>query len=430
MENEKWSYDPSMTKEHEGEARIVEANRAQLRFVPLDLERMLPADHQARAVWAFVEHLDLSEFLALIRSREGSAGRPAIDPRILLSLWMLATLDGIGAAREIERLCEEHLAYQWVCGGVHVNHHTLSDFRSLSSDLLQGVLTQTVSVLLDQGLVEMSRVAQDGMKVRASAGASSFRTKSRLKKLKELVREQVETLSREIESDAGAGARRQQETRKREAERRQKKLERALKEMKEAEKKKKSKNGKKKTEARTSTTDPESRVMKMADGGFRPAYNIHMASTASRVVVAIEVNNEGTDTRTMVPLAEQIEKRFNKRPTEWLADGGCSSLENIDQMNERECKIFSPLRPRRNKKNDLAQPRPTDSAAIREWRTRMNSDDGKKIYKQRGSIAEWVNAQFRAHGLTRLLVRGTQKVLSAVLIHAITHNMTRSWALT
>jgi transposase len=419
-----------MTKEHEGEARIVEANRAQLRFVSLDLERLLPEDHQARAVWAFVEHLDLREFLALIRSREGSAGRPAIDPRILMGLWMLATLDGVGAAREIERLCHEHLAYQWLCGGVNVNHHTLSDFRNLSSDLLQGVLTQTVSVLLDQGLVEMNRVAQDGMKVRASAGASSFRTKARLKKLKELVREQVETLSKEIESDAGAGTRRQQQARQREAERREKKIERALKEMQGAEKKKKSKNGKKKTEARTSTTDPESRVMKMADGGFRPAYNIHLASTASsRVVLAVEVNNEGTDTKTMVPLSEQIEERFKKKPTEWLADGGCSSLENIDRMSERGCEVFSPLRPRRNKKNDLSQPRPTDSAAIREWRVRMNSDDGKNIYKERGSIAEWVNAQFRAQGLTRLLVRGTRKVLSNVLIHAITHNMTRSWAL-
>jgi transposase len=411
-------------------ARIVEANRAQLRFVPMDLEGLLPGDHQARAIWAFVEKLDLSEFTALIRSREGSAGRPAIDPRILMGLWILATTDAVGAAREIERLCSEHLAYQWMCGGVNVNHHTLSDFRNLSSDLLNGVLTQTVAVLIEQGLVEMKRVAQDGMKVRASAGASSFRTRKRLKALKEIVREQVEALAKEIESDSGAGARREKDARKREAERREKGIARALKEMKEAKSRKRSNNGKKKTEPRASTTDPSSRIMKMPDGGFRPSYNVHLASTtASCVVVAVEVNNHGTDLQTMVPLAEQIAERFEQTPQEWLADGGCSSLDNINKMNERGCKVFSPLRPRRNSKHKLDEPRPTDSEAVREWRKRMSSDSGKAVYKDRGSTAEWVNAQFRSQGLGQFFVRGATKVLAVALMHAITHNMRRSWAL-
>ena len=401
-----------------------------MRFVPMDLEGMLSGDHQARAVWAFVERLDLSDFHARIESREGSAGRPAIDPRILLGLWILATADGIGAAREIERLCTQHLAYQWMCGGVNVNHHTLSDFRNLSSDQLNGVLTQTVAVLIDQGLVEMKRVAQDGMKVRASAGASSFRTRKRLKELEKIVKEQVEALAKEIEDDAGAGARRDQSTRKREAERRQKRIRKALEEMKEAEKRKQSNNGKKKTEARVSTTDPAARVMKMADGGFRPAYNVHLATTTdSRVVVAVEVNSDGTDLQTMVPLAEQLEERFEARPSEWLADGGCSSLGNINQMSDRGCKVFSPLRPRRNAKHKPHEPLPTDTEAVREWRERMSSDSGKEIYKERGPTAEWINAQFRGHGLGQFLVRGAEKALAVVLMYAITNNMGRSIAL-
>ena len=401
-----------------------------MRFVPMDLEGMLAGDHQARAVWAFVEGLDLSDFHARIESREGSAGRPAIDPRILLGLWMLATADGIGAAREIERLCTQHIAYQWMCGGVNVNHHTLSDFRNLSSDQLNGVLTQTVAVLIDQGLVEMKRVAQDGMKVRASAGASSFRTRKRLKELKKIVKEQVEALAKEIEDDAGAGARRDQSTRKREAERRQKRIGKALEEMKEAEKRKQSNNGKKKTKARVSTTDPTARLMRMADGGFRPAYNVHLATaTDSRVVVAVEVNGDNTDLQTMVPLAKQIEERFEARPSEWLADGGCSSLGNINQMSDRGCKVFSPLRPRRNAKHKPHEPRPTDTEAVREWRKRMSSDSGKEIYKERGSTAEWTNAQFRGHGLGQFLVRGVEKALAVVLMYAITNNMGRSIAL-
>jgi len=418
-----------MTEKDQAPARILEANRAQMRFVPMDLEGMLAGDHQARAVWAFVECLDLSEFHARIQSREGSAGRPAIDPQILLGLWILATLDGVGAAREIERLCTQHIAYQWMCGGVNVNHHTLSDFRNLSSDLLNGLLTQTVAVLIDQGLVEMKRVAQDGMKVRASAGASSFRTRKRLKKLEKIVNDQVEALAKEIENDAGAGARREQSARKLEAERRQKRIRRALEEMTEAEKRKQSNNGKKKTEARVSTTDPTARVMKMADGGFRPAYNVHLATTThSRVVVAVEVNNDGTDLQTMVPLAEQLEERFEARPSEWLADGGCSSLGNINQMSDRGCKVFSPLRPRRNVKHKPHEPRPTDSDAVREWRQRMSSDSGKESYKERGSTAEWINAQFRGRGLGQFLVRGAKKALAVVLMHAITNNMLRSIA--
>jgi transposase len=266
------------SEQKRGRARVVEANREQIRFVTLDLEAVLPEDHQARAVWAFVERVDLSAFYARIQAREGSAGRPAIDPRILLALWMEATLDGVGSARELERLCQYHLAYQWICGGVNVNYHTLSDFRSESADLLQNVLTQSVAMLLSQGLVKMRRVAHDGMRVRAAAGASSFRTRPTLEKLMRVARTQVETLAREIDSEPGASKTREEAARERAAGERAERIERALEEMKDAEERKRSNNGKKKTEARSSTTDPQARVMKMADGGFRPAYNVHLAT--------------------------------------------------------------------------------------------------------------------------------------------------------
>lgn len=410
--------------------RIVEANRQQTRLVMMDLEGLLAEDHQARAIWAFVEGLDLSEFLDRIEAREGSAGRPATDPRILLALWILATSDGIGSAREIERLCSQHLAYQWICGGVSVNHHTLSDFRNLSSDLLKKLLAQTVTILIDAGLVEMKRVAQDGMKIRASAGASSMRRRQSLRELRRVVKEQVELLAREIDSDAGAGTRREQRARKRAASERMQRIEQALAEMDEAEERKESNNGKEKSEARVSTTDPSARVMKMADGGFRPAYNTHLVSdTKARAIIEVEVDNKGTDQHTTLPLAEGIEETFGQCPTEWLMDGGCSSFQNIDSMASRGCKVYSPLRPRRNSANEPHCPRPGDTKAIREWRSRMSTDEGKAIYKQRGSVAELVNAHLRGRGLYRVLVRGIEKVRSVVLMHAITHNMLRLHAL-
>jgi transposase len=417
-----------MSEKREPKARVVEVNRAQMRLIPMDLESMLPADHQARAVWTFVDRLDLGEFYGRIRSREGKAGRPATDPQIFLALWIYAMLDGVGSAREIERQCKYHLAYQWICGGVSINHHSLSDFRNEATDLLNGLLTQSVTILMSEGLVELRRVAQDGMKVRAWAGASSFRTRAGLDKLQKIAREQVERLAKELEDDPGAAAKREDAARKRAADDRAERIDRALAEMADAERRKRSNNGKKKKEARTSTTDPSARVMKMADGGFRPAYNVHFVSdTVSKVIMAVEVDNIGTDTHAMVPLAEQIEERYKVGPEEWLADGGCNSLKNVDKMDERGCKIFAPLKRRRSGRNP-EEIRPTDSQPVRDWRQRMTTDEAKQIYKQRGATAELVNAQCRAQGLWQFLVRGTKKVLAVALLHAITNNMRRGWA--
>ena len=430
VENPMCSYHRFMSKERGGKARVLEASRTQVRFVPIDLESLLPEDHQARAVWAFVSRFDLSEFHERIGSREGTAGRPAIDPQILLALWILATVDGIGSARRISELCTQHFAYQWICGGVNVNYHTLSDFRNLATDLLNGLLTQSVAMLMSQGLVEMKRVAQDGMRVRASAGASSFRTRERLKQWQKLAKEQVEALAKEIESDASAGSKREEAARKRAAEQREKRIARAVEEMTDAEARKRKNNGKKKTQARTSVTDPTARVMKMADGGYRPAYNVHFVTdTPSKVVVAVQVDNIGTDQHAMVPLADQIEDRYQRTPSQWLVDGGCVSLGNVNALAERNCDIYAPLRPRREPGKKPTDAVKTDTEAIRQWRERMATDEAKAIYRERGATAELTNARCRAQGLGQFLVRGVEKALAVVLMHAITNNMRRSWAL-
>lgn len=391
------------------------------------MDRMLPDDHAARAVWDYVEVLDLGRFYDVIRSREGSAGRPANDPKVYLALWIYATLDGVGSAREIERLTREHLAYQWICGGVRVNHHSLSDFRNVAADRLKDLLKQSVTLLMRSGLVEIRRVSHDGMKVRASAGASSFHTRGKLEKI---AQQQVERLTVEMDEESAPASRREKSARERADQQRGRRIERALEEMKEAEKRKKSNNGKKKTEARSSTTDPSARVMKMADGGFRPAYNVHLVSdTNSTIIVAADVNNDGTDLHAMLPLAKQIEVTYERKPEEWLADGGCTSLDNINAMAERGCKIFAPLRRRTNPNYQPTDARPNDSEAVREWRARMGTDEAKAVYRQRGATAEWVNAQLRAQGLWRFLVRGTEKTLAVVLMHALTHNMRRGWAI-
>jgi transposase len=396
----------------------------------MDPDRLVPEDDRVRAVWRFVEGLDLSLFHEPIKAVQGQPGRPPIDPKILMALWLQATIDGIGSAREIARLCEMHARYQWICGGVRPGYHRLSDFRSTSEREFDKLLAQSVAVLMHKGLVDLKRVAQDGMKVRASAGTGSFRSGKRLGELLKIAQEQVQSLKEEREQDGSAGNRRREAARKRAAEDQVRRIEEALAELPEIETRKKSNNGKKKTEARCSTTDPQARVMKMPDAGFRPALNVHFVSdTKTKVIAGVEVNNDGTDLRMAAPLAEQLHKRYGKNPSEWLEDGGCVTLDGIDKLAKRGIHVIAPVRQPRNKTRKATEVRSTDSPAVAEWRTRMETEEAKTIYKQRGATAELVNAHARGHGLMQFLVRGIQKTRSVVLLLAITHNMRRSWAL-
>jgi transposase len=160
--------------------RVLRGDRHQVMMQMASLDGLLPEDHRTRLVWEYVQGLDLGPLYEKIRAVEGRAGRDAIDPRILLALWLYATLDGVGSARQLSRLCGEHVVYRWICGDVSVNYHTLSDFRTGYPEFLDDLLTRSVATLMHEGLVTLHRVAQDGMRVRASAGASSFRRRPAL----------------------------------------------------------------------------------------------------------------------------------------------------------------------------------------------------------------------------------------------------------
>jgi transposase len=422
--------------------RVLTAQRNQIALRPVDLEATVGSEHPVRNVWAFVERLDLCALYGEIGSIEGAAGRPAIDPKILMALWLYATLDGVGSAREIERLSEVHDAYRWICGGVNVNHHTLSDFRCRPVDLLDQLLTDSVAVLMHKGLARLERVAQDGMRVRASAGAGSFRRRLRLKFWQEQARAQVQALKGEIDADPNCANRRRRAAQKRAAEERQKRVEQALEQLAQVEKQKNKKAGakkeneteeqyKKRTEPRASSTDPEARVMKMADGGFRPAYNVQLSTTTdSQIIVGVEVNNCGSDAGQLSPMLDQVEKRYQQCPAEWLADGGFANDADIKNAHRGGTTVYAPVRHPRNSSRDPYVPLPDDSEALAQWRQRMGSKAAKEIYKQRAATAECVNAIARRRGLTQFLVRGLNKVKAVVLWYALAHNLMRTAALT
>jgi transposase len=419
-----------------GTPRLRQANRRQIEFRACSWNDLLPEDHQARVVWNFVEGLDLSELLQQIQSVAGEAGRPAIDPRILMALWIYATLRSVGSARELARRCGERgeVPFQWICGGVSVNHHTLSDFRTQHVEILDRLLTDSIAALLEQELVDMDRVAQDGMRVRASAGAASFRRKPTLEECLADAEAQVEALKKELDSDPSAAGRREQAARKRAAQERRDRVKQALERMPEAEAKKKKDE---KDKARVSTTDPEASVMKMGDGGFRPAFNVQFATdTETQLIVGVEVTNSGSDQGEMLLMVEQLEERYDKVPGEYLADGGFAKKEDIERLDpdpddetSSGTTVYTPVQKPKKDTRDPHQPREGDSAKIAAWRIRMGTDEAKDIYKERAATAECVNAIARNRGLQQFNVRGLVKAKAVILWYVIAHNLMRTAAL-
>ena len=401
--------------------RYETANRTQIELTPTDLEALLPPGHAARLVWRFVEGLDLAAFYATIKAREGRAGRPPIDPQILIALWLYATIDGVGSARELDRLCGRHDAYRWIRGGVSVNYHTLSEFRVTHQVALDELLTQSIATLRHRGIVTLARVAQDGIRVRASAGVGSFRREGTLREcLKE-----AQTLVDRTKRQAEGGLTRDEAAQARAAVERLARVEEALAEYPAVAAVKQ--RNRSKAAPRVSTTDPPARLMKMSDGGYRPAYNVQFATDHdSDVIVGVAVTNVGSDQQQLTPMLNQTEARLGTLPTIWLVDGGYVAYDAIDDATARGVTLLAPV-PRQPGAEVPVPVQPTDSPAVAAWRTRMATDEAKQQYRQRGAIAERINADARTHRtLGRLLVRGLSKVHTCALWVALAHNAVRA----
>lgn len=407
-----------------GAPRLRCANRSQLLLRPVDLDATIPSDHQARTIWCFLGQLDLSRFLEPIEAREGEPGRDATDPRILVTVWLYATTQAVGSARELARLCEAHDAYRWICGGVSLNHHLLSDFRVNHGAALDELQTQVLAVMMKQGLVTLTRMAQDGTRVRASAGAASFRREPRLRDFLAAAQEQVEHV-KHLSDDPTVTAR-ETAARQRAAREREERIKKALEEMPAA---RAAKKNDEKDAARVSTTDPEARVMKMGDGGFRPAFNMQFATTTEEaVIVGVGVTNVGSDKSQMTPMLEQIEARTGRRPSEYLVDSGYVNLEAIAEAEKKGTTVYAPPAAKKKGEEPSYEPKPDDAPEVAAWRQRMGTKEAKDLYtKARGATAELVNADLKEHRGLKLRVRGAKKVLSIALWHVLAYNLMR-WA--
>jgi transposase len=417
--------------------RLRRPERSQLSWVSQCADDLVGRDHPVRSIASVVEHLDLSGFYESIKARAGVTGRGRTDPQLLVALWLYGCVRGIGSARELARRCEESAPFQWLCGGVTVNHRLLSEFRTGHGKALDALFTQVIASLVDQNVVQVSRISQDGVRVRLSAGASSFRREDRLQELLHQAKEHVQQLAQQVDGGAAAElSARQKAARKKAAEDRLRRLEKAMAQLpelkqKQAKAEKRAGEGKqgeqvRKRQPRVSTTDPEARRMKMPNGGFNPAVNVQLATdTSSRAIVGMSITDEGTDSVGLsTPMRKQVQKRTGKKVKQHLLDGGYMNREDIEKAGKVE--LFMPPKTARLEKNrgKELEPKPRDTPAILAWKKRMASEEGKEIYKQRAATSETVNADLRTHrGLSQITVRGSAKIKCVVLWCVLAYNL-------
>ncbi len=423
--------------------RVLRPDREQLYWDQVDLESQIAGDHLARVIWAFVEGLDLSALYGAIRSRDEVAGRPSADPKVLLAVWLYATAEGIGSARALERLCRHHAAYRWLCGGVPVNYHGLSDFRSAHGDLLDRILTESAASLAAAGLIDLDEVAVDGTKVRANASKASFRDADGLQGFEASARQRIGRLRQELDSDPGAAERRRHSARERAA---REVAERAaaagrklaaLREEKKRREKTHPQEEAGKAESKASTTDPDARMMLTANDGFRPAYNLLVsATTGTQVILGIKVSERRNDTGIAQPMMEDLADRYSRRPKRLLIDTKAATQDDIVALAghpDGATTVYTPPPP--DKEDATAQSvrkrnwsRIQEPPALQAWRARMTSPNGQYVYNRRRHI-ETINAQLKNHGLRRFILRGIEKVRCEALLQAIAHNLRRTTAL-
>jgi transposase len=484
-------------KEKTRRVRLKPINREQMVLRPMDVERLVSEDHEVRAIWEFVGRLDLSPYYEKVNAVEGEAGRPALDPQLMVSLWIYAYSKGVSSGREISRLCEYDPAYQWLTGLEPVNYHTLSDFRVDHKEALDELFTEVLGLLSAEGLISLERVMHDGVKIKACASADTFRREERIRRHLEVAREQVEQMGdpRTAEEVGPRVAK----ARQRAAREKKERLELALMEMEKIRATKSSKA--EKGEVRVSMTDPEARVMKQSDGGYAPSYNAQISTDAKeKVIVGVGVSQCGSDYAELVPAEEKLEETMGSAPEQMVTDGGFVSRENILAMKEKGVDFIGPMgvgiaqsagqmkrrgvdpgfypeafhydavsdtyrcpagkrlrpdgeekRPGRtnykyrasaadcqkcifkekccpqNEAMGRAIVRGVDDPVVVAHKEKMETEEAKQIYRQRGAVAEFPNAWIKDKiGLRQFRLRGLIKVGMEVLWACLTYNI-KQW---
>jgi len=404
-----------------GSPRVLEPQRAQgeIRFEMPD--EALPDNHPARVIWNILGTLDLSRFSNGCSSVEGKAGRSLLSPCMMLTLWLYAISRAVGSAREIARLTTTDVAFSWIVGDLRISHHKLSQFRVGHGEALNTLMTEILAVLMEKGLITLETVAQDGTRTRASASAPSFRSYGSLLECREQAALHLTAVL--AAADNPEYTRAQHAARAAAARDFQERVEAAIQTVTQLQQQR----GSSSKVVRASTTDAEARVMKMGDGGFRPAYNVQYATAGSemggpRTIVGLEVSNDGSDMGKLTPMTEQIEERCGQLPETMLADGGYAKHEDIAALRRKG--VDALVSPSSRAKDTEQLKRDGVDPEVIAWREQMETPEAKKKYRARAGLAELPNAHQKTHhGIRQVLVRGIEKVTCVVILNAVASNI-------
>ena len=319
------------------EVRLGEIDRNQYVLRPIDVDGLVGQTHPVRGIWEMAGRLDLRGYYEEIRSLKGGAGRSAHDPRLLISIWIYAYSEGIGSAREIARLCQSDPAFQWLTGLQEINHHSLSDFRVKHGKALEQLLVQVLGVLGLEGLVQLKRVTHDGTRIRACAGADSFRREDRLKAHLKMARRQVQKLTQGEQAEPSNKKKAAAQVRA--SNERAERLAKALEQLEEIRKH----SDKPEEECRASWSDPDSRVMKHGDGGYGPSYNVQLSTDAdSGIIVGVGVSQSSSDNVLLGEAIEQVEKTAGRLPEQLVVDGGFITADAIRNAGQKGVELIGP----------------------------------------------------------------------------------------
>jgi transposase len=404
------------------------------RCSPSSLDQLLPRDHEVRAVWHLVQHLDFSAFHARVKAVAGHPGKPPFRPDVLCALWLYACLQGVGSARDLHRHCAEDLPFQWLCGGDPPDYHTLADFYSDHDQRLHDLFVSHVAALRSQGLIDLKRVTLDGTKAPGDAGEETFHREPTLQRHLAEAEVAVAAWEQQRACPQTLGAR-QRAARGRAARQRRERLRRAVDAVHAVQRQRAASTRKDPPpeEARASETDPDVRRMKFPDGGFQLAYNLQtVLDLRNELIVTTTVTNQQSDNGLLRPLVEQVQQEQGSLPEEVLADSGFVDAEDIDHLEGVGVRVVMPPK---NETKELQAGRDPyakkrrDTPLVAAWRARMGTAQGQESYRQRYGPAERVYAWMEQRRWRRFRLRGLVKAGVEALWQALAHNVSRLLAM-
>lgn len=312
------------------------AERKQMMVAQIYVEELIAPDHKARAIWELAGSLKLEGFAEQVKTAVGAPGRAAWDPRLLVSIWVYAYSEGIGSAREIERLLQYEPGLQWLCGLDGINHHTLSDFRVKHKKALDELFAQMLALLEKEELLSLERVMHDGTKVRAYAGGNSFRREKTVKEHLERARELVKEMGDPREERS-----RRQAAQDRAARELAERMERVAEQLTKLQQEKEPAE---REQVRVSRTEPEARLMKHGDHAIVPSYNLQISTDAKeKAIVGMHLSTCSSDAESLPAAVEEIERNLGRKPEQIVVDGGFTNRGGMEAMAAQDIEMFGSL---------------------------------------------------------------------------------------